>query len=288
MLKTRLKSYSFWVSFASAVILILKLIGQKYGFTIDAGFLSDLVTAVCGLLVILGIFVVPKNNIAENSQNENNLKNTNIEDDSALDLNSNSATSLKQIDLNTNLFTELIGSTNLFQKNNTDSLNTQNKNEESQTIKTDNNQINANASCETTQNQTEENSKINFDDFEINNKIENENNTNSPCIANLNTDCDSTSEVKSISAIPLKTNQNLETLCKSSQDTTAENLQNLNNELENNLTNNINNNPTQNNVTSLDFAEKVANLIEDELKTSTKNSADIKILLKKIIDNIGE
>lgn len=288
MLKTRLKSYSFWVSFASAVILILKLIGQKYGFTIDAGFLSDLVTAVCGLLVILGIFVVPKNNTTENSQNENNLKNANIEDDSALDLNSNSATSLKQIDLNTNLFTELIGSTNLFQKNNSNSLNAQNKNEESQTIKTDNNQINAKTSCEITKNQTEENSKINLDDFEINNKIENENNTNSPCVTDLNTDCDSTNEVKSISAIPLKANQNLETLCKSSQDTTAENLQNLNNELENNLTDNINNNFIQNNVTPLDFAEKVANLIEDELKTSTKNSADIKILLKKIIDNIGE
>lgn len=58
-LKTKVKSYSFWVSLASAVILILKLVGQKFGFSVDEGLISDLFTSLCAILVILGIIVVP-------------------------------------------------------------------------------------------------------------------------------------------------------------------------------------------------------------------------------------
>lgn len=58
-LKTKVKSYSFWVSLASAVILILKLVGQKFGFSVDEGLISDLFTSLCAILVIMGIIVVP-------------------------------------------------------------------------------------------------------------------------------------------------------------------------------------------------------------------------------------
>lgn len=61
-LKTKIKSYSFWVSLASAVILILKLIGQRFGFDVDEGLISDLFTSLCAILVILGIIVVPSAN----------------------------------------------------------------------------------------------------------------------------------------------------------------------------------------------------------------------------------
>ena len=58
-LKTKVKSYSFWVSLASAVILILKLVGQRFGFEVDEGLISDLFTSLCAILVILGIINVP-------------------------------------------------------------------------------------------------------------------------------------------------------------------------------------------------------------------------------------
>lgn len=60
-IKEKMKSYSFWMSLTSAVILVIKLIGQKYGFVIDDGFISDLVTSLCGVFVILGIIVLPTN-----------------------------------------------------------------------------------------------------------------------------------------------------------------------------------------------------------------------------------
>ena len=69
-LKDRVKTYSFWVSLTSAVILIIKLIGQKYGFAIDEIFISDLITTLCGLLVILGIIVIPKVDIKNDTTSQ--------------------------------------------------------------------------------------------------------------------------------------------------------------------------------------------------------------------------
>ena len=60
-LKDKIKSYSFWVSLASAVILILKVLGNRFGFTVDETMVSDLFTALCSILVLLGIIVVPTN-----------------------------------------------------------------------------------------------------------------------------------------------------------------------------------------------------------------------------------
>lgn len=57
----KIKSYSFWVSLASAVILILKVLGNRFGFTVDETMISDLFTALCSILVLLGIIVVPNN-----------------------------------------------------------------------------------------------------------------------------------------------------------------------------------------------------------------------------------
>lgn len=100
-LKNRVKTYSFWVSLASAIILIVKLIGQKYGLNIDETFISDLVTTICGLLVILGIIVVPKSDINLNEDTNNNLKNTNIssnEDPNNLALHEEIAESAELLD----------------------------------------------------------------------------------------------------------------------------------------------------------------------------------------------
>ncbi len=60
-LKDKIKSYSFWVSLASAIILILKILGNRFGFTVDETMVSDLFTALCSILVLLGIIVPPQN-----------------------------------------------------------------------------------------------------------------------------------------------------------------------------------------------------------------------------------
>ena len=72
-LREKIKSYSFWVSLASAVILILKVLGSRFGFQVDETMISDLFTALCSILVLLGIIVVPQQKQTTNFSQENNL-----------------------------------------------------------------------------------------------------------------------------------------------------------------------------------------------------------------------
>ena len=91
-LRDKIKSYSFWVSIASAVILILKVLGNRFGFTVDESMISDLFTALCSILVLLGIIVVPSyptNNLNKsnevmdfNNPIQNEAKQVNVINDS--------------------------------------------------------------------------------------------------------------------------------------------------------------------------------------------------------------
>ncbi|MBQ8451559.1 MAG: hypothetical protein IJ538_02150 [Clostridia bacterium] len=58
-LKDRIKTYNFWVSLSSAIFLIVKVLGQKFNFNVDEGIFSDVVTSLCGILVLLGIIAPP-------------------------------------------------------------------------------------------------------------------------------------------------------------------------------------------------------------------------------------
>ena len=57
----RIKTYNFWVSIASAIFLILNLIGKRFNFTIDESAYNDMFTTFCSILVLLGIIVPPTN-----------------------------------------------------------------------------------------------------------------------------------------------------------------------------------------------------------------------------------
>lgn len=58
-LKYKIRTYNFWISLASAVLLLVRLIGQRFGFTIDSNAFMDIVTALCGVMVVLGIITMP-------------------------------------------------------------------------------------------------------------------------------------------------------------------------------------------------------------------------------------
>lgn len=83
-LKDKIKSYSFWVSLASAVILILKVLGSRFGFTVDESMVSDIFTAMCSILVLMGIIVVPTNPQSTNELNNKSKTNTLSQTDKSL------------------------------------------------------------------------------------------------------------------------------------------------------------------------------------------------------------
>lgn len=77
-LKERIKTYNFWVSLSSAIFLLLKVLGTQFGFKVDESLFSDLITSLCGILVILGIIVPPTNKFL--SQECYNIKQKKVSD----------------------------------------------------------------------------------------------------------------------------------------------------------------------------------------------------------------
>ncbi len=59
-MKYNFKSYTFWISIAGAVILIIQNVGSVFGFAIDEEVFMNIVNSVCGFLVVLGIINNPK------------------------------------------------------------------------------------------------------------------------------------------------------------------------------------------------------------------------------------
>ena len=78
-IKEKVKSYSFWVSLASALVLILQVIGSKLGFYVDARLASDIITSACSILVVTGIIVTPtaKSSIDTETEKPSNNDETN-------------------------------------------------------------------------------------------------------------------------------------------------------------------------------------------------------------------
>jgi len=59
-IKDKMKTYNFWISLVSALLLVARILGTKYGFTIDSGLVMDVTTAMCSVFVILGIISAPQ------------------------------------------------------------------------------------------------------------------------------------------------------------------------------------------------------------------------------------
>lgn len=75
-IKDKMKTYNFWISLVSAVLLLLRVIGSKYNFEIDSGLVMDVTTGLCGIFVVLGIISAPQKNPAKTAKNTENIQNS--------------------------------------------------------------------------------------------------------------------------------------------------------------------------------------------------------------------
>ena len=64
------KSYSFWTALAGAVTILVSALGKCFGFSIDNQVITDVIMAVAGVLVVLGVVTMPKKG---NKNTEENL-----------------------------------------------------------------------------------------------------------------------------------------------------------------------------------------------------------------------
>lgn len=76
------KTTGFWISLGGAVVLIIQAIGNFCGFKIDSELVNQLITSVCGFLVVVGILVpgdykVDLTGLSQDDNMENTTKNDN-------------------------------------------------------------------------------------------------------------------------------------------------------------------------------------------------------------------
>lgn len=67
-LKQKVKTYSFWISLVSAILIAIRLVGQHFGWFVNENLIMDIVTSVCGILVLLGILSAPTNSQADQTE----------------------------------------------------------------------------------------------------------------------------------------------------------------------------------------------------------------------------
>ncbi|MEG1751450.1 MAG: phage holin [Clostridia bacterium] len=58
-LKQKIKSYSFWTSMAGAVVVLLQSLSEVFGFVVSEKMVSNIIMAICGVLVVLGVVSMP-------------------------------------------------------------------------------------------------------------------------------------------------------------------------------------------------------------------------------------
>lgn len=54
-----MSSYSFWTGLAAAVVILAKSIADIFGATVNEEIITNVIMAICGLLVALGFVTMP-------------------------------------------------------------------------------------------------------------------------------------------------------------------------------------------------------------------------------------
>lgn len=80
--KNKLKNYSFVASLLSGIALVVVQVLAIFEIYIKDEIISNIISAILGLLVGIGIIIAPKNDKnTENSTNENEENDENLTDD---------------------------------------------------------------------------------------------------------------------------------------------------------------------------------------------------------------
>ena len=69
-MKNKFKSYSFWTALAGAIVVLVQAIGKMAGFIPNSEMITDIVMAIAGVLVVLGVVSAPTP--TDNSKQEEN------------------------------------------------------------------------------------------------------------------------------------------------------------------------------------------------------------------------
>ncbi len=64
-LKKNLKSYKFWVSISASIVILVEILSKIFGFLIDRVVMISLLSAICMILIMLGVISDKDNTSSE-------------------------------------------------------------------------------------------------------------------------------------------------------------------------------------------------------------------------------
>ncbi len=59
-IKNLIRSYSFWTALAGALCILVSALGRAFSFKVEEKIISDVVMAIAGVLVAIGVVNLPK------------------------------------------------------------------------------------------------------------------------------------------------------------------------------------------------------------------------------------
>ena len=80
-MKNKFKSYSFWTALAGAIVVLVQAIGKMVGFIPNSEIISDIVMAIAGVLVVLGVVSAPTTENAKSKDQNTESKEDEPEND---------------------------------------------------------------------------------------------------------------------------------------------------------------------------------------------------------------
>ena len=75
-MKNKIKSYGLRTALAGAVVVLVNALGQMFGFSVDNEIITNVIMAIAGLLVVLGVVTMPK---GDSNQQEGKSEETDAE-----------------------------------------------------------------------------------------------------------------------------------------------------------------------------------------------------------------
>ena len=69
-MKNKIKSFGFWTALAGAVVVLINALGSVFGFQVQEELVRNIIMAIAGVLVVLGVVTMPKSDSTTKEQGD--------------------------------------------------------------------------------------------------------------------------------------------------------------------------------------------------------------------------
>ncbi len=71
----KIKTYAFWVALSGSIVILVESVAKLFGFSIDSSTIENVIMAICGVLVVLGIVTKDSKSSKQSMDNKDVIKN---------------------------------------------------------------------------------------------------------------------------------------------------------------------------------------------------------------------